>query len=208
MILQRRWRVGRTSAANSQLARATLTDLKRPHDRAAAAQPDNHVSPRRVVRRRQICRRRPGCTVGVRVIDTDDLERRRTTSEYPAHRDVFTRVELVSRRARRDVAHRDRVADAAARADEQAAALARAISTGVRDQGSPHGQWQAQLDHDRSSARSRKCSSASGLASASRLTTGRPCTILRTASSTIFPLLVRGMSGTATIRAGTWRGEA
>jgi len=33
-----------------------------------------------------------------------------------------------------------------------------------------------------------------------------PCTTLRTASSTILPLMVRGMSGTAMIFAGTWRG--
>ena len=62
--------------------------------------------------------------------------------------------------------------------------------------------------HAASSGRSRKCSRASGLASASRFLTGRPCTISRTASSTILPLLVRGISGTAAMRAGTWRGEA
>ena len=36
--------------------------------------------------------------------------------------------------------------------------------------------------------------------------TGRPCTTLRTASSTILLLLVRGMSVTCTTFAGTWRG--
>ncbi len=57
-----------------------------------------------------------------------------------------------------------------------------------------------------SSARSRKNSSASGLASASTFFTAAPCTTLRTASSTILPLLVRGMSATCRIFAGTWRG--
>ena len=38
--------------------------------------------------------------------------------------------------------------------------------------------------------------------------TGRPCTTSRTASSVILPDLVRGMSATATIFAGTWRGLA
>ena len=33
-----------------------------------------------------------------------------------------------------------------------------------------------------------------------------PCTIAFTASSTTLPFLVRGMSGTCTMRAGTWRG--
>ena len=36
--------------------------------------------------------------------------------------------------------------------------------------------------------------------------TGAPCTTLRTASSTILLLLVRGMSVTCTTFAGTWRG--
>ena len=54
-----------------------------------------------------------------------------------------------------------------------------------------------------SSAMSLKCSNASGLASASMFLTGLPCTTLRTASSTILPLLVRGMSVTWTILAGT-----
>jgi AcrR family transcriptional regulator len=49
-------------------------------------------------------------------------------------------------------------------------------------------------------------SSASGLARASTFLTGRPCTTLRTASSTILPLLVRGMSATCRTLAGTWRG--
>src|SRR6185436_11100787 len=44
--------------------------------------------------------------------------------------------------------------------------------------------------------RLRKCSSASGFASASTFFTARPWTTSRTASSTIFPLLVRGMSAT------------
>src|SRR5580765_8970322 len=43
-----------------------------------------------------------------------------------------------------------------------------------------------------SSGRFLKCSSASGLASASTFFTGRPCTTLRTASSTILLDLVRG----------------
>ena len=38
--------------------------------------------------------------------------------------------------------------------------------------------------------------------------TGRPWTMSRTASSVILPDLVRGMSATATILAGTWRGLA
>ena len=49
--------------------------------------------------------------------------------------------------------------------------------------------------------------SASGLASASVLRTERPFTTSATASSVIFPLRVRGMSGTCAITAGTWRGE-
>ncbi len=56
---------------------------------------------------------------------------------------------------------------------------------------------------DSSSGRSLYCSSASGLASASLFLTGRLCTTSRTASSTILPLLVRGMSSTWTILAGT-----
>src|SRR6266480_1498397 len=56
------------------------------------------------------------------------------------------------------------------------------------------------------SSRSLNSSSASGLASASTFLTGSPCTTLRTASSTILPLLVRGLSLTCTILAGTWRG--
>ena len=64
------------------------------------------------------------------------------------------------------------------------------------------------MGHDCSSARSRKWSSASGFASASRFLTSRPCTTSRTASSTILPLFVRGMSATCTIRAGTCRGVA
>ena len=43
---------------------------------------------------------------------------------------------------------------------------------------------------------------------ASVLRTGRPHTTSRTASSVSLPLRVRGMSSTATTRAGTWRGEA
>ena len=50
-----------------------------------------------------------------------------------------------------------------------------------------------------SSGMSRNWSSASGLASASRFFTGRPWITSRTASSTILPLLVRGMSATWTI---------
>src|SRR3990170_2062255 len=61
-------------------------------------------------------------------------------------------------------------------------------------------------DYTFSSTRFLKCSSASGFASASRFFTGRPCTISRTASSTILPLLVRGMSRTCSTLAGTWRG--
>ena len=60
----------------------------------------------------------------------------------------------------------------------------------------------------RSSSRSLNSSSASGLASASLFFTSRPCTTSRTASSVIFPDLVRGMSATAMIFAGTCRGEA
>jgi len=51
-----------------------------------------------------------------------------------------------------------------------------------------------------------KQASASGLARASRFLTGRPWRASRTASSTILPLRVRGMSATATIFAGTCRG--
>ena len=47
-----------------------------------------------------------------------------------------------------------------------------------------------------------------GLASASLFLTVRPWTTSRTASSVILPDLVRGMSATATILAGTWRGLA
>jgi hypothetical protein len=47
-----------------------------------------------------------------------------------------------------------------------------------------------------------------GLTSASVLVTGMSCTTAFTASSTIFPFLVRGMSATCTILAGTCRGEA
>src|SRR5690606_14015557 len=57
------------------------------------------------------------------------------------------------------------------------------------------------------SGRSAKSSSASGLASASLFLTGRPWTTSRTASSTILPDLVRGMSATWTIFAGTCRGD-
>src|SRR5260221_9430429 len=57
-----------------------------------------------------------------------------------------------------------------------------------------------------SSGRFLKCSSASGLASASTFFTGRPWTTLRTASSTILFDLVRGMSGTWSTFAGTCRG--
>src|SRR5216117_2173449 len=57
-----------------------------------------------------------------------------------------------------------------------------------------------------SSGRLRKCASASGFASASMFFTGCPCTTLRTASSTILFDLVRGISGTCTIFAGTCRG--
>src|SRR5690606_34574133 len=60
---------------------------------------------------------------------------------------------------------------------------------------------------DLSDGRSAKSASASGLASASLFLTGRPCTTSRTASSTILPDLVRGMSATAMILAGTWRGD-
>ena len=62
------------------------------------------------------------------------------------------------------------------------------------------------LDWRRSSSRSLNCSSDSGFASASRFLTGRSCITSRTASSTIFPLFVRGMSETCTMRAGTCRG--
>src|SRR5690606_9935166 len=57
-----------------------------------------------------------------------------------------------------------------------------------------------------SSGRSRKYSNACGLASASVFFTGRLCTTLRTASSTILPLMVRGISTTWIILAGTCRG--
>jgi NAD(P)-dependent dehydrogenase (short-subunit alcohol dehydrogenase family) len=53
----------------------------------------------------------------------------------------------------------------------------------------------------------RNCASASGLASASTFLTGRPWTTSRTASSTILPLLVRGMSLTCTtwpVRGAAW----
>src|SRR5690606_15786553 len=67
-------------------------------------------------------------------------------------------------------------------------------------------EWRPAPRYEASSARFLKCSSASGLASASRLRTGLPWTASRTASSTILPLLVRGMSATCKIFAGTWRG--
>jgi hypothetical protein len=41
---------------------------------------------------------------------------------------------------------------------------------------------------------------------APRFFTARPCTTFLTASSTILPLLVRGMSATCSTLAGTWRG--
>jgi len=207
IILQRSGGIGRTSAGDSQLRRATVTDLKGSND-DSTAQADNHIRPRRIVRRRQIGRRRRRDASGMRMIDADDLERRRTGPQRAPHRDVLPRIEPVTRGARRRIAHRDRMADAAARADQQSATLTRTLSTRVSDERASHGGRQVQSGHDRSSARSRKCSSASGLASASRLTTARPCTMLRTASSTIFPLLVRGISATSTIRAGTWRGDA
>ena len=56
--------------------------------------------------------------------------------------------------------------------------------------------------HVFSSSRSRNCSSASGLASASMFLIGNPWTMLRTASSTILLLLVRGMSVTCTTLRG------
>ena len=55
---------------------------------------------------------------------------------------------------------------------------------------------EATAGQDSSSTRPAKCSSASGLARASRFLTGRPCKTSRTASSTILPLRVRGISGT------------
>ena len=54
-----------------------------------------------------------------------------------------------------------------------------------------------------SSSMSLNSSSASGLASASLFLTVSPWTMLRTANSTILPLLVLGMSATWTIFAGT-----
>ena len=68
-----------------------------------------------------------------------------------------------------------------------------------RDGGLGHRSWR----QDANSALSLNCSSASGLASASLFRITRPWTTSRTASSTSFPLLVRGMSVTCTMRAGT-----
>src|SRR5688500_17993636 len=67
-------------------------------------------------------------------------------------------------------------------------------------------QWVDAEVHDFRSARSTYKSSASGFASASLFFTALPWTVSRTASSVILPDLVRGMSATATILAGTWRG--
>lgn len=60
----------------------------------------------------------------------------------------------------------------------------------------------------RSGSRFSNSDRASGFAKASLFLTGLPCTVCRTANSTIFPDLVRGMSATANIFAGTCRGEA
>lgn len=64
-----------------------------------------------------------------------------------------------------------------------------------------HGDWQWRVirsawDQDFNSSRSLNNARVSGLASASLFFTGSPCTTLRTASSTILPLFVLGMSAT------------
>jgi len=60
--------------------------------------------------------------------------------------------------------------------------------------------------HRRNSGSATMTSIASGLAMASVLRTGRPCTASATASSTSLLLRVRGRSSTCAITAGTWRG--
>src|SRR6185503_11521921 len=79
----------------------------------------------------------------------------------------------------------------------------------LRKRGNEHQRKRGQCKnaiHAASAGRFLNSSSASGLASASVLPTGMPCTTDFTASSTTLPFLVRGMSGTCTILAGTCRG--
>ena len=70
----------------------------------------------------------------------------------------------------------------------------------VQDRHAPPARLTGQLA---SSGRSRNSSSAAGFANASAFVTGLPCTTSRTASSVIFPLIVRGMSVTWMIFFGT-----
>src|SRR5215472_10696781 len=134
----------------------------------------------------------------MRVIRADDLESGRP--RLAERREVIGGLDLKARRAAADVPRAHGILDHLGSPYQQAAAFVGSLFECVGDDLVENGLPDLHsgfLSIQRcSSNRSLNCSSASGLASASLFLTVRPCTTSRTASSTIFPLFVRGMSVT------------